>query len=142
MSSTNDSKIKQLLEAVAAKKEALGERPKPHWVQNGQVPAFDGSWTNINMITRMEDLLRITSGVILLRNSRKDAAEMLEVPEEEASEIAILEGHLQDLQLKAKIIRWELKKKKLSSMEQKLLELRSEDARTADALDSIEDLLK
>jgi hypothetical protein len=48
-----------------------------------------------------------------------------------------IEDALADLKLRVEMLQWDLEKKKLTTLEKQLKDLRSEDLKTEDALESI-----
>jgi hypothetical protein len=136
--SKNDEKIKELLEVISTKREELGSRPRMSLKTNGLLSTKD-TVININTINDIEGCVATASLIIRERDLYNKAAELLGVKTLTSSEIAGFpaEDWIDDIKLKASTIKWSLEDKKIKSMEKKLKDLRSEDQKTADELDSI-----
>lgn len=126
----NDKKISELLKTIETKRASLGDKPRASWLSNGLV-----NGTNINIVNNMDKLIELTSALITMENALKDTYKFLEI--EPTSEMTTLAYQLTDLKLKAKILKWESEKRKLELLEVKLKNLRSEDAKTSDAISDI-----
>jgi hypothetical protein len=132
MANQNDEKIKTLLASIEHKKTQMGTKPKPIWLTNGVIEE-----RNINTITSIDVCIFLTAQLISKQESTQKACEFLGVAvQDHGTEI---EDALQDLKLRVQIIQWDREKKKLTALETQLKNLRSEDAKTEDAL---EDILK
>lgn len=131
MANNNDNKIKTLLQAIENKKKAMGTKPKATWETNGII---DGQ--NINTINSIDKCVILASAIISKKNALIEACNYLNV-EKDISSMIEAENSLTDLKLRVEIIKWDLEKKKLQIMEKKLKDLRSEDAKTEDALSDI-----
>jgi len=134
MANENDVKIKTLLEAIEAKKIEMGSKPKSQWKTNGQIGE---SKVNINTINSIEKCIYLCAEVLQQKSCYSEACLALGVQEKESTAIDLINDTIHDLKLKVSIIQWDLEKKKLSSMEEKLKDLRSQDLKTEDALADI-----
>ena len=137
--SKNDEQIKQVLTYIKTKTEALGTKPRGSWKTNG-VFKFDGGEThkNINTINDVEVCVDILADLLQEKNCRDEAAKLLDV---ESTEVKwndySFDDWLHDIKLRTSMIKWDIEKKKLNALESKLKDLRSEDAKTADAISDI-----
>ncbi len=139
--SKHDDKIKNLLAEINAKRSSLGTKPKGPWKTNGILKVDSG--ININVVSSLEQCVSIAARLISEKISYDRASVFLELPEKSISDqMALLNDSLDDVKLRSKMIVWEQEKKKLEAMEKKLKDLRSEDAKTEDALADIENSLK
>ena len=136
MVNENDKKIKALLSATEAKRKELGTKPKPVWKTNGVIES-----TNINTINSTDKCVVLASRLMLEMSSTRDACEFLGVPLKGSEHAGYLKDALDDLKLRAQIVLWEAKKKELQTLEKRLKDLRSSDAKTEDALADISKLL-
>lgn len=129
----NDTQITQLLSTIEKKKAEIGTKPKAALRSNGLIKFKTGDHVNLNTINDTEKC--VDAGAYLLgeQNLRKQAAVYLGVPHVETN----IEDYLADLKVRASQILWDNENKKLAVLEQKLKDLRSEDAKTADAISSI-----
>jgi len=132
MANDNDKKIKDLLTAIETKRKALGSKPKAQWKTNGVLES-----TNINTINSLDKCVFLASRLLQERSVTKEACEFLGVPQQDSERSSWINDALDDVKLRTQIIKWEAEKKKLQAMESKLKDLRSEDAKTADALADI-----
>lgn len=136
--SQNDVKIKQLLGVIETKRKALGTKPRMALKTNGLLK-MEGKSININTINSLNDCIRIVADAIGTRDSYIKAADLLgidtaEIPKYNGSSI---EEWIEDFKLKVKIIQWVIEDKNIKNLESKLKNLRSEDLKTADALEDI-----
>lgn len=133
MATENDGKIKVLLASIEKKKEEMGVKPKGNWKSNGVLPGN----VNINTLNSLDKCVGIASSLLMERQFLYDACGYLEVDKDQTRSLSKTDDYLDDLKLKVKIIKWDAEKKKLSAMEKKLKDLRSEDAKTSDELADI-----
>lgn len=131
MQSSNDSKIKALLQSIEIKKEQLGVKPKAIWETNGVI-----NGRNINTLNRIDYCVLLASELISKKESYEGACTFLGV--ECRDLMKGIDDALHDVKLRVQMIKWEEEKNKLSNMEKQLKDLRSEDLKTADTLSSIE----
>lgn len=129
----NDAKIKEFLKTVEDKRSKLGTRPKSAWRSNGVV-TVEGTMVNINTINSTAQIVSIVSNLMANQHFKAEAAKFLGLEDFKDS---ALDDQLADMKLRASILQWEVDKRKLGLLEDKLKALRSEDAKTADALDDI-----
>ena len=128
MANQNDDKIKALLQSIEDKKSKMGTKPRAVWQTNGVIGE-----KNLNTISSIDVCVELAAQLMGRRDSIAEACRYLGV----SRDVKDIEEALADLKLRVQIIQWDLEKKKLTVMESKLKELRSEDLRTADALDEI-----
>ncbi len=133
MASSNDSKIKTLLQAIETKKEALGSKPKPAWETNCVI-----NGRNLHTLTTIDSCVALASEVLMQKGLYDQACEFLEVDGTGSELIKGVNDALHDVKLRVEIIKWDNEKKKLSAMEKQLKDLRSEDLKTEDALGALE----
>lgn len=137
----NDNKIKKMLEAVKVKKKALGTKPKPHFRTNMHFTT-GGNVINLNILSTRESIMDFlhTLASKELSNERVQSWLSLKVPYPMVSNFT-LNDWKQDVMLKLEILNWDEEKKKLSLLEKQLADLRSEEAKTTDAIDDIAESL-
>ena len=138
MANENDKKIKDLLAAIDKKRKALGIKPKFHLKTNGIIAG-----TNINTVNSIDKCIALAAGLLQEKSSIDAARQYLGIPEEKNDEFSTtITNGLEDLKLRVQVINWEVEKKKLQGMENKLKDLRSNDAKTEDALNDLASLLE
>lgn len=140
--SKNDDKIKQLLSKIEADKKSLGKKPKVSLNTNGLFRFDNSNHFNLNTVSDSGYLVRALGFLLEKESTQKEAAKRLGV-----------EGYVfdwkgyslqdweHDFKLKAEAITYGVKQKKLAALQKKLKDLRSEDAKTDDALGEIEKML-
>ncbi len=133
--SKNDDKIKEVLSQIEKKQKEIGTKPRAAWKSNGIIKLGNEGHLNINTINTLDTCVTATALVLHQASYRTEAAKFLEVTVESDPQ----SDYLDDLKLRASMIKWDVENKKLAVMEDKLKALRSEDAKTADA---IADVLK
>lgn len=139
--SKNDDKIKALLTDINAKKEALGVKPRANWKTNGIIKSLDSD-TNINTINTTDKCVLLAARFLLEKSCYVEACKFLDLPDKDSEHVSYTNDVLSDIKLRSQMIAWDIKKKQLEFMEKKLKDLRSEDAKTEDALADIENSLK
>ena len=139
----NDDKIKELLSVIETKRTALGTKPRMTLKTNGLLKMKDKT-VNINTVNSLTECIRIVADIIDVRDSFSKAAELLDIETFELPKVNgfSAEDWIEDFKLKVKIILWAVEDKKIKALESKLKDLRSNDLKTADALDDIEGALK
>lgn len=136
MTTNNDEKIKELLEVIELKKKNLGEKPKALWKTNGLLKIETD--VNINTITTIHKCIDSAASILATKHFKTEAAKLLDVPSQDLLWNGYsFEDWIHDIKLRASMITWDSDKKKLISLESKLSDLRSQDAKTADAISSI-----
>jgi len=137
--SKNDEQIKKLLDAITAKRDALGTKPRMVLKTNGILKSNDDTrGININTVNTLDICIHSIAAIIGERSSYMEAAKALEVEYESPKYNGFsIEEWIEDFKLKAKIIKWMAEDKKIKALESKLKDLRSEDLKTADALSDI-----
>jgi hypothetical protein len=133
MGTTHDKKIKDLLSAVEKKRTDLGIKPKPIWKTNGII-----NNSNINTLNTVDRCVEIAVGLIQELDFTAQACEFLGVTDQDNDRAEYLKDALDDLKLRVSMVKWEIEKKKLTAMEKKLKDLRSEDLKTEDELANME----
>jgi len=141
--SANDAKIKELLSTIEKKKANLGSKPRMSLKTNGLLKQDDKS-ININTINTLEECIRAVADIYQTHESYIKAAAMLNIEKIDLPKINgfSIEDWIEDFKLKVAIIRWTIEDKKIRALESQLKDLRSEDLKTADALDEISNSLK
>ena len=128
----NDKKISDLLSAIQLKKSALGVKPKASWKTNGILKLDKDNHININTVNLIETCVNTVALLLAEKSFRKEASELLGVAYSDPNE-----DYVNDFKLRAAMITWDMEKRKLDALESQLKDLRSEDAKTADALSDI-----
>lgn len=140
----NDAKIKELLNVIDTKKKELGEKPRASWKTDGLFKILGNDfYTNINTVTEINKCVESVALLLTAKRSIDEASKLLNVtcPDFLWSGYSF-EDWLHDFKLRASMISWDIGKKKLSTLESKLSDLRSETAKTFDAITSIMSELK
>lgn len=138
----NDTRIKALLKQIEEKKNTLGSRPKAKWETNCSLD-MDGSRVNLNTVTTVNRCIDIMGFLLGKKGNREDAAILLKVrPDSFMWGPYSFDEWLHDIELRCAMIMWDEENKKLKKLEAQLKDLRSEDAKTADALSDIAGALK
>ena len=134
--SKHDEKVKALLKTVETKRKELGNKPKASWKTNGLVEG-----TNINTLNTIDKCIVLAAKLVMEQSATKQVCELFDIDITGSDRASYLSDALDDLKLRVKIVNWEADKKKLQKLEDQLKDLRSEDAKTEDALDNISKLL-
>lgn len=138
MMAKNDKKIKELLNVITKKKNDLGDKPRPAWKTNGIFKYDMVSHTNINTINTIPVCISIVSAILQEKVMSEEAAKLLEVEYEAPTWNGFsFDDWLHDFKLRASVITYDAEKKKLTKLENKLSDLRSEDAKTEAAISDI-----
>lgn len=133
---SNDAKIKEFRTTVEAKREQLGSKPKLAYTTNASLD-LDGERINLNTLGNEEACVKVTSQLLAVDHLATLANEML------GTKVKLKFGDftatqwIEDIKLRVKLIQWEVGYKKLIAMDKKLAALRSEDAKTTDAIADI-----
>ena len=137
--SKNDSKIRDMIKLIDTKKKSLGERPRGSFKTNCLFKyGADSKAVNLNTIHKVEECVRLVAILVSEKNSIKEASDLLGVAFESVQYCGYaFEDWLHDFKLKSSALSWEEEKRKLDILESKLKDLRSEDAKTEDALSDI-----
>lgn len=133
--SQNDEKIRKVLSIIEEKKSKIGIKPKALWKSNGIINVVSPA-VNINVLNKLEDCINVTSHILKLKYFKKEAIKLLDIDYIEHID-STLDDYLDDLKLRAGMIKWDIEKKKLDSYENKLKDLRSDAAKTADAIEDM-----
>lgn len=131
MATSNDAKIKALLQSIETKKGQLGTKPKAVWETNGVI-----NGRNINTLNTVEGCVALVSELLGQKGLYEQACTFLGVPAGDL--MKSVDDALSDVKLRVQMIKWDNEKKKLTVMENQLKDLRSEDLKTEDALASLE----
>ena len=143
MMAKNDEKIKEFLTKIISKKTSLGAKPKANYKTNCIIKlADDDRGVNLNTINSVDKCINLAAKAFLNKSMYSEACKFLEVPAKDSSKLSETNDILDDLKLRTKMIVWEIEKKNLGAMENKLKDLRSEDAKTEDALSDISKILE
>lgn len=135
-----DKKIKTLLKTVEEKRKALGIKPRAKYFTNGQYD--DGtSRANIN-VCGINEVVRMYAEILSRDEFIQKALVALDIETSVDFNGGSIEDWKHDLSLRAKILNWIEEDKKIKTLEKQLKDLRSEEARTSDALDDIVSQLK
>jgi hypothetical protein len=138
----HDDKIKQLLSKIDSEKKSLGSKPKVSWNTNCIFRFDDNKHFNLNTISDPGYLVRALGFLLEKAGTQKEAAKRLGVENYVFDWKGYsLQDWEEDFKLKADIIAYNGKQKKLQALQKKLKDLRSEEAKTGDALSEIEALL-
>ena len=134
MMSKNDNKIKKLLGIIETRRNELGTKPRMSLKTNGLLKIND-KYININTINSLNDCIHIVAEIV----NFQAAATLLNINTIDMPKYNgfTIEEWIDDFKLKVKIILWTIEDKKIKMLELKLKDLRSEDLKTADALDDI-----
>jgi hypothetical protein len=135
--SKNDTRIKEMMATVAARREALGSRPKVSWQTNGMFKSISINF-NINTVVDRDKLVEGLAIILATKAATAEAAKLLEVPEPKFEYYGYpLQDWITDFKTRISVITWDEQKVKLQEMENKLACLVSEEAKTEMALDDI-----
>ena len=137
--SKNDEKIREMIKLIETKKMSLGDRPRVAYKTNLLFKyGADSKAVNLNTVNKIEECIRLVALLVTDRNSVKEASSLLAVPFEDIKYCGYtFEDWVHDFKLKSAALSWEEEKRKLDILESKLKDLRSEDAKTEDALSDI-----
>lgn len=141
MAKPNDDKIKQLLVKVEKGQEALGVKPKAERITNGKFEFHDGTGNFINLNTVREPQVLVNALALMLsrKTATEEAAKLLGVDSKPFEwDGFTIEDWTKDFQNRLAMVKYEARKAQLEATKAQLKALRSEDARTADALEDIE----
>lgn len=124
---TNDKKIKQLLQVIETKIEALGECPKISLKTNG---IYKNGMLSVNVnCATIEQLVDVACFMLLRNNARK----ILDV--EQLSEY---DDWIDDCKQRIKQLKWKEEKSKLDQKKNELNNYMSEEVKTANFLSEFE----
>jgi hypothetical protein len=137
--SKNDTEIKKVLEKIAKKRKEMGDRPQYVLKTNGVFKFDNGAdYLNIHVVQKVEDCVNAVAFLLNQKALREEAAKLLEVSfEDYRYDNFTFEDWVHDFKFRAATISWDIEKKKLTKLEKRLKDLRSEDAKTADAITDI-----
>ncbi len=138
---SNDAEIKKYRDAVEAKREELGERPKLAYKTNALL-VWNGQKVNLNTLNSVEDCVRIVAQLLSFRESMTTACQFLGTEVKAAVGDYEILTWVEDIRSRVKLLAWEAGKKKLTAMDKQLAGLRSDDAKTSDAIADIAAQLK
>ena len=129
----NDKKVSDLLAVIESKRKSVGVKPRAAWKSNGILKYDNGEHDNINVVGSINECVDALAYLLSKRSFHEEASKMLGVEYSYSG----TDDYIHDIKLRATMILWDAEKKKLDLLESKLKDLRSEDARTADALSDI-----
>lgn len=140
--STNDAKIKALLQKVEDQKKDLGSKPRPSYKTNCLFKYKNGNHLNLNTVTDLNVLVIAMGEIIKESECYMKAAERLGldfVPIDWCG--YSIEDWEEDFKARISIINYDQKLKLFKKTQDKLNGLVSEEARTEMELEDIEKLL-
>lgn len=138
----HDTKIKQLLSKIEAEKKSLGKRPRAVLNTNGLFRFDNSNHFNLNTVSDVGYLVRALGFLLEKQATQAEAAKRLGVEGYVFDWKGYsLEDWEADFKMRADTIAWNAKQKKLQALQKKLKDLRSEEAKTGDALSEIEGML-
>ena len=134
----NDEKIKKLLKAIDEKKAKLGTKPIVAWVTKLVWKDMDGNQVNINTINDIGKLVFLFAGVLSYESHYAKAEEALGAKNTKHLWNGFTAAEwTKDLKSRVSLLQWEEEEKELKKLTATLKDLRSEGAKTTDALDDI-----
>ncbi len=137
--SKHDAKIKVLLAKVEEQQAGLGTKPKASWITNGLFKFRDSKFFNLNTVKDPQQLVDAVAHMLSAQADNTQAADMLGVPAKTIEWDGYFLGEwVKDFKRRIEIIQWDERKAQLEATKAKLKALRSEDAKTGDALDELE----
>ena len=137
-----DGKIKKLLTKIEADKKKLGTKPRLSWNTNCMFRYDDSNRLNLNTVKDTGVLVDALAFLLGKQAARDEAATRLGVKLQSFKWFGYsLKDWEDDFKLKAQTIEWNAQQKKLVALQSQLKELRSEDAKTDEALSDIEKML-
>jgi hypothetical protein len=135
----NDVVIKELLAKVEKQRAELGPRPRTSLITNGVVDCGFEKGLNINTMTKSQ-IVSAYANMIQNHDNIQRACKDLGVKLAPSSCYTISQWK-EDFVMRLSLIEWNEKKSNLDKTEAQLKALVSEEARTADILDSISNML-
>jgi hypothetical protein len=143
MKQKNDSKIKDLLDKVAAQKAKMGAKPRATLNTNGVFKKSESDFVNINTIRSKDVIIDYVSFLLQKEEYAQKACTLLGVPFTSPSISSFtVKDWIEDFKLRLDILNWEEENKKLEALKTKLVGLVSEETKTEMELNDIESLLK
>ena len=138
----HDEKIKQLLNQIENQKHNLGVKPKVVLNTNGLFWFNDKEHFNINTVNNTAVFVNALGFLLEKQTTQTEAAKRLGLEKFTFDWNGYsLEDWEHDFKLRTDYIAYTAKQKNLQALEKKLMDLRSEEAKTADVLDTIEKTL-
>jgi hypothetical protein len=113
--SKNDVVIKDLMEKVEQQKKDLGVKPRVAWITNGIIKSFRSGALNINTVNDASVLAEALAGMILYNNAFKEACDELGIESDCKIDGYSFADWKDDLKMRARIIAYDNKKKKLDA---------------------------
>ena len=138
---SNDAKIKEFRDAVDAKREKLGSKPKMAFATNASLE-LGGERINLNTLSNTGSCVSVVRSLLIAKKFTAEANKVLGTNEPTKFGDFTVDQWIADIKLRVKLLTWEEEKRSLAAMDKKLAALRSEDLRTSDALSDIADQLK
>ena len=133
---SNDAQIKKFRVAVEAKRKALGTKPKTTYITNALLD-LNGDKVNLNTLTTIDKCVELVTILVARQNFMTRANELLGTDVNPSVGDYTIDQWIADIKLRVSVLLWEAEKKSLTAMDKKLAALRSEDARTSDAIADI-----
>lgn len=135
---SNDVKIEQYRKTIEEKRIELGEKPRAHYTTNALLKLPEAGLTcNLNLLNTIPACVDITQQLLMHTQFRDKANELLGTNVPYVIGNYTVEQWVADIKIRVSIIEWEAGNKKLQAMDKKLADLRSNDAKTADAIGDI-----
>lgn len=130
----NDEKIKNLLAVIESKRSQLGPKPRISLRTNGLIKTATES-VNINTIRSLEVCVELAGKILLEKKCQEEAAKFFGFDPDLLDKSN--DNLLLDLKDRAELLIWESKNRLIIEKEKRLKDLRSEEAKTDDALSLI-----
>ena len=139
---SNDKKIDNLRKTIETKRAALGSKPRMQYLTNGVMPTGQKN-VNLNILRTVSDCFLACSDIALKIVAHEKASEILGVD----TGVCTIGDYpasdwISDIKLKLSSIQWQEEKLKLDKMDLTLSNLLSEQAKTTNMIDDIENSLK
>ena len=134
---SNDANIKKLLQKVEDKRKLLGTKPRPNFLTNMLFrDHFEPNPINLNTLTTKKSCITVLKKLAYQALVNEVVKEWTKETDLNYGEHSI-DDWKHDLLLILSRINWDIKKQELAALEAQLKALRSEDAKTEDALADI-----
>jgi hypothetical protein len=138
--STNDDKIKELLNQLNDKKNKLGKRERHVLETNGLLKIDDKSF-NINTINNPNVIVELLANLISRENNYNEAAKRLNIQSQFTWNGYTIEQWETDFRNRLNVIEYDRKLKELKELENRLNSLISDDGKTSLEIDNISGVL-
>ena len=141
MSNSNDEKIKEYRKLIEQKKADMGTRPSANYQTNALLQ-LNGRAMNLNSLTAEEDCVSLAAEVLSAGMAYEKANELLGTSVKIKISGFEVDQWISDLKTVISRLRYNKNSAELKRMDDHLSKLMSDDAKTAEAISSIADLLK